>query len=161
MKCQSVFLFQTCGIVIFHLEFYFLWYNYVIEIRIFKGELMKLPLTFVISQTYESWSEEDIEIGDTDDKGFDFENEHFTMEETRRHVLNGSFFKATDSSENLSSNGDPDIETGVIVNRNIHCDKILDANGTEIDPSQKKKIWCKFIEQPMAKAPDPSPGYPG
>ena len=43
-------------------------------------------ITIYVSETYENWDEESLEMGDTDDRGFNFEDEDFTPAQLFRHM---------------------------------------------------------------------------
>jgi hypothetical protein len=42
---------------------------------------MTMPATILVHRTYETWTYEDVETGDTDDRGFDYEDVPHTFRE--------------------------------------------------------------------------------
>lgn len=113
---------------------------------------MKTPLTFVISETYETWDEEAVEIGETDDKGFNFEDEEYELDDLQDYIekegfTNASEVPVTNTGVWLSTDSEEDYQTGERTTKSIHCSKVLDADGKELTPAQQGKVWRNLVRQ--------------
>lgn len=117
---------------------------------------MKLPLTFVISQTFECWSEDDIEAGETNNRGFDFEKENYDLEDLKNYIERNGFNQASESpviSDHVwLSNHDEPFSGPVVSQRNsLHCNYIMDADGLPIDTAMEGKLWRNIVRQAVGE----------
>lgn len=91
----------------------------------------------LLSKTFETWTHEDIEIGETDDRGFMFEDKEFTffglINELDSYTQTSSY--PADSSCWISTEGDMDMVTGERTTYSLHF------NG----PENKRKYWEKAL----------------
>jgi hypothetical protein len=114
--------------------------------------MIKLPLTFVMNQTFEVWTEEDIEAGETNNRGFDFEKTDFSLAALRDHIEKEEFTHAsetpvTNSQVWLTVYQQPDPANGESLNNSLHCVYIKDADGMPIDEVSEGKIWRNLVRQ--------------
>ena len=84
-------------------------------------------MQFKTSETYEVWTPEDYEAGDTDDKGFVFQDQYYTLRELVRLMQGAGYCYASSSliDEHTwfsTDKFDEDYSTGAIENRSIHID---------------------------------------
>ena len=96
---------------------------------------MKLPITFVMNQTFSVWTEEDIEAGETNNTGFDFEKQDFTLEELREHIEKNEFMYASES---------PVSNTHVWLQNSPGSSP---ADGMPINGVSEGKIWRNLVRE--------------
>lgn len=121
---------------------------------------MKLPLTFVMSETYAVWTDSDVQAGETNDQGFEYEEEEYTLEDLKDHIDKGYFCEASETPVTnrgvwLNSIGDPDPETATQTVKGLHCDRILDADGKELNPQETEKVWKALVRQSIGEKLEP------
>lgn len=73
-----------------------------------------------ISTTYETWDEEALEAGETDNKGYEIEKEEYNFRDLVRLFQNGGYTEGDSSSWYSTSDSDIDFRTGEHTNRSIH-----------------------------------------
>lgn len=97
-------------------------------------------LTFTVNKTYEVWTPEDVEIGDTDDRGFVYENETMDFYELIRELREHSELSESPvtSSRCWATGSYENPYTGVQTNNSIHINTI---NGHEPTVHQLKRIY--------------------
>lgn len=113
---------------------------------------MKLPITFVMNQTFSVWTEEDIEAGETNNTGFDFEKQDFTLEELREHIEKNEFMYASESPVSnthvwLQNSPGSSPETGNSLHNGLHMCYIKDADGMPINGVSEGKIWRNLVRE--------------
>lgn len=110
---------------------------------------MKLPITFVMNQTYDVWTEADIEAGETNNRGFDFEKRDFDLEELKAHIENNGFREPSESPVSSSHVwlNSPSESTGTQINYGLHLSYIKDADGMPLDGVAEGKIWRNLVRQ--------------
>ena len=84
-------------------------------------------MKFKTSETYEIWTPEDIEAGDTEDKGFVFTDQYYTLRELVRLMQGARYCFASSSVLDKytwfsTDKFDEDYSTGAIEYRSIHID---------------------------------------
>ena len=84
-------------------------------------------MEFKTSETYETWAPEDIEAGDTDDRGFIFEDQYYTLRELVRLMRDAGYCYASSTMIDAhtwfsTDKYDEDYRTGAIEYRSIHID---------------------------------------
>tara|TARA_R110002096_G_scaffold291900_1_gene486118 strand:+ start:2886 stop:3194 length:309 start_codon:yes stop_codon:yes gene_type:complete len=94
----------------------------------------------LLSTTFETWNQEDLEHGDTDKKGFIFQNEEYSfndlleeLEDECYHHLSNSIL---DSSTWISTDSNIDYRSGEETIYSLHF------NGTD----RQKKYWIKALK---------------
>lgn len=117
---------------------------------------MKQPLQFVMSETYETWDEEAVEIGETNDRGFNFEDEVYELDDLQDYLDREGFIHASESPVSssrvwLSTESDTDFSSGDRTIKSIHCSKVLDGDGKELTDAQKGKIWTNLVRQAVGE----------
>jgi hypothetical protein len=94
----------------------------------------------LISKTYETWNQDDLEIGDTDKKGFIFESQDFTfrelLDELDDECYNDLNCSDISQSDSITFHGSPNYVSGEIENLTLHF------NGTD----RQKKYWIKALK---------------
>lgn len=121
---------------------------------------MKLPLTFVMSETYSIWTDADVQAGDPSEQDFEYEGEHYTLEELKEHIDKEYFCEASEAPVTnrgvwLNSIGDPDPETATQKVKALHCDRILDADGQKLPERETQKIWTRLVRQSIGEKLEP------
>ncbi len=89
-----------------------------------------------ISETYETWTEEDVEIGDTNDRGFNFQSEDYSFRELIDYIEREGF-RREGNTEWLTDCEEMDYRTGETTNRGLHFDR-------DNEP-RLRKYWEKAI----------------
>lgn len=117
---------------------------------------MKQPIQFVLSETYETWDEEAIELGETDDKGFSFEDEVYDLEDLQNYLDSEGFIHASESPVTnrrvyLSTESEADISSGDRTVKSLHCSKVLDGDGKELTSAQQAKLWTGVVRQAVGE----------
>ena len=90
-------------------------------------------MLFNVSKTYEIWDKESIELGETDDRGFEYEDNKLTLKELINEIKNNGFNEVSCWPwRNLPNHGykpwlstvDPykDMVTGDVTNYSLHID---------------------------------------
>lgn len=97
----------------------------------------------LVSTTYEVWSPEAIEAGDTDDRGFESQDVPFKFRELVKHIKSEGFYEFSDSHYNsahtwISTPPDIDYQDGSYEIKSIHF-----AHG---QPARTEKYWVKALE---------------
>lgn len=92
----------------------------------------------LVSKTYEIWEEEDLEIGDTDNRGFVYEDESFTFTELVKmlqceSIEGTSNYPATPESWFMLE-AETDMYSGEITNNSIHI--------KGLKPKYWNKLFC-------------------
>lgn len=115
---------------------------------------MKLPIVFVLNETYQTSTEESVEAGDFADTGFNFEDESYTSEELQAYLQSEGFIHP--SSSPLSSKNDyitneraedrAYFEKGEETTKSLHLVKIVDADGVELPTEKQNTLWIKVLE---------------
>jgi len=115
--------------------------------------MIKRPLQFVVSETYESWTPEDIELGDTDDKGFLFEDWGYDVDELKEHLKREGYTHLSQSHVAADTRGlwisneseTTDYGTGEETTKSLHCKQVCDGDGKEIKPALAARAWNKVL----------------
>ena len=93
-----------------------------------------------LSKTYETWNQDDIEFGDTEKKGFIFENETFTFKELLDELKDECYTELSsskiDSNTWIKSISDSDYISNDIEIYSLHF------KGTD----RQKKYWIKALK---------------
>lgn len=87
---------------------------------------------YSVNVTYDKWDQESLEAGDTDDKGFELEDELMDKSEIIRYIQNNGLNQPSCSDlgslaciSNISWEGSyQDPYTGVVTNTYIHLDRV-------------------------------------
>jgi hypothetical protein len=86
-------------------------------------------MLFNVSITYSTWNDEAYEAGDTDDKGFEIQDEKMDLRELIKTIDEGGFnhlstqpYDGSGSVWISNADGDTDMFTGETTYRNIHID---------------------------------------
>ena len=94
----------------------------------------------LISKTYEIWNEDDLELGDTDKKGFIFCDEDYSFKDLLDELEDECYQELNCSNINQSDSiafyGSPSYSSGEIENLTLHF------NGTD----RQKKYWIKALK---------------
>lgn len=112
---------------------------------------MKRPIQFVLSETYESMVPEDAEHGEASDRGFNFEDEVYDIEDLSNYLeregfIHPSQYPISDSNVWISTESETtDYGTGESTVKSLHCKKVMDGEGKELPPSQAGRIWMKMV----------------
>lgn len=94
----------------------------------------------LISKTYEIWTQDDLEIGDTDKKGFIFQDENYSfkdlLDELKDNYYHNLSSSMIDSNTWISTIDDIDYQSGEETIYSLHF------NGTD----RQKKYWIKALK---------------
>ena len=94
----------------------------------------------LLSKTYETWDEEDLEHGDTDKKGFVFQDENYSFKDLLDELKDEYYLDLNCSninhSDSISYCGDLDYISGDKQVLTLHF------NGTD----RQKKYWIKALK---------------
>lgn len=121
---------------------------------------MKLPIFFVVSETYEVVTPESAEHGDAQERGFNFQDKKYTPDELYHYLRREGYHEP--SSTRLSSVDDW-ITTSTIEDdayfrkghhrrHSLHLSRIVDADGKELPIQLQNSLWIKALEM---KDPEP------
>ncbi len=95
----------------------------------------------LLSQTYETWDEDALECGDTDERGYDWEDVAYTFKELVDLIKREGFFVPSCSPANvscwLSSHAEQDYCTGEETTYSLHF--------SHNNPEWKRKYWEKAL----------------
>lgn len=97
----------------------------------------------LLSKTYETWSHEDLEAGETDDKGFEFEDVPHTFRELVRLLKHEFRYPSCSPAsgnpyEWVSTEPDTNFRTGEETTYSLHY--------SHKNPSRNEKYWAKAME---------------
>lgn len=94
----------------------------------------------IFNTTYETWDQESMEIGDTDDRGFLEENEEYSFKEIIDKIRDGGFIHSSnypiDESAWVSTESDIDYHTGEHTIESLHFQ----------GPEKHGKYWLKALK---------------
>jgi len=97
-------------------------------------------LAFTVNKTYEIWDQKSIEIGDTDDKGFEYEDHDMDLRYLISELRNCTDLSDTVITEHTwaTSHGSIDMYDGSHTNESIHIKSI---NGHKPTAHQLKRLF--------------------
>ena len=118
---------------------------------------MNKSLTFIVSQTYQTSTEESVELGGYEASGFDFENEKYSLEELTDYFSEKGFIHPSSSpisgkSTYITSERVEDanyFERGEETTFSLHLVDIVTENGLPLDPDAQDKLWNAFISKQL------------
>jgi hypothetical protein len=123
---------------------------------------MKLPLTFIIDETYQIADEESIEAGGFSDQGYNYEDEPYTIDEIKNYLENEGFIHPSSSA--LSSKNDyitnnhaedHDFFTkGEQKTKTIHLKDIKDADGQSLPDETQSRFWVSLLNYQISNDND-------
>tara|TARA_R110002167_G_C12521553_1_gene638246 strand:- start:487 stop:795 length:309 start_codon:yes stop_codon:yes gene_type:complete len=94
----------------------------------------------LISKTYETWNQDDIEHGDTDKKGFIYQDENYSFKDLLDELKDECYLDLCCSDINQCNSityyGSPNYVSGEVENLTLHF------NGTD----RQKKYWIKALK---------------
>lgn len=116
---------------------------------------MKRPLSFIMSETFESWTPEDVEHGEAGDRGFNFEEVEYEREEIQDYLEREGFIHPSQSpitpdAAHLWISTQAEVEdygTGEETIKSLHCKKVLDGDGKELTSAQADRAWNKLVAE--------------
>lgn len=98
-------------------------------------------MLFKVSKTYETWNEEAYEAGETDDKGWIYEDEEFTLSELIREITDNGIIGTSNYPVNMANigftwlstiDGHEDYIKGETTHYSLFLHNISDRNKTRI-----------------------------
>jgi hypothetical protein len=107
-------------------------------------------ITFIISETFQTTTEESAENGDFEETGFNFENDEYSLDELETYLSHEGFFELSDSSKYIGRHVWIDsspaqdrafFEKGESTTKSLHLKNIVDAKGNQLSEEQQDKIW--------------------
>ena len=99
-------------------------------------------MQFKVNRCYETWDHESIEAGDTDDRGFTYQDEVYTLRDLVNEMRRDAITEPSSSSPHAgmwftSVDPDEDYRTGERTYHSIHLTRV---DGSAVDTRTMKRI---------------------